>query len=181
MIVGVPNVGKSSLINRLTGKKSARTGDKPGVTRGKQWLTLVSGMQLLDTPGILWPKFEDRQVGIRLAFCGSIRDEILDQETLALELIRYLGRDYPQLLKDRYKLEWIRGAGEGPADAIYGGAADEDEKDPALLDMEEIARRRGFFLAGKRIDYTRTARTVLDEFRAGKIGRITLEKAVLQK
>ncbi|MCR5175046.1 MAG: ribosome biogenesis GTPase YlqF [Oscillospiraceae bacterium] len=193
MIVGVPNVGKSSLINRLTGKKSARTGDKPGVTRGKQWLTLVSGMQLLDTPGILWPKFEDRQVGIRLAFCGSIRDEILDQETLALELIRYLGRDYPQLLKDRYKLEWIRGAGEGPADAepegeaadpadaIYGEAADEDEKDPALLDMEEIARRRGFFLAGKRIDYTRTARTVLDEFRAGKIGRITLEKAVLQK
>lgn len=157
MIVGVPNVGKSSLINRLTGKKSAKTGNKPGVTRGKQWLTLSNGMMLLDTPGILWPKFEDPQVGLKLAFCGSIKDEILDQDSLALELIRYLGREYPSLLAARYKLEEI----------------DED----ALVNMEAIAAKRGFLLPGKRIDYSRCARTVLDEFRAGTIGRITLEKA----
>lgn len=99
MIVGVPNVGKSSLINRMTGKKSAKTGDRPGVTKGKQWLGLENGMQLLDTPGILWPKFEDPQVGLNLAFCGSIKDEILDTASLALELIKVLQRDYPQLLQ----------------------------------------------------------------------------------
>lgn len=156
MIVGVPNVGKSSLINRLTGKKSTKTGDKPGVTKGKQWLTMENGMQLLDTPGILWPKFEDPNVGINLAYCGSIKDEILDQETLALELIGYLGREYPDLLMARYKL-------------------DEISEEP-LANMEAIAAKRGFIMAGKRIDYTRTARTVLDEFRGGIIGRITLEK-----
>lgn len=156
MIVGVPNVGKSSLINRMTGKKSAKTGDRPGVTKGKQWLGLENGMQLLDTPGILWPKFEDPQVGLNLAFCGSIKDEILDTASLALELIKVLQRDYPQLLRERYKLDEL----------------DED----ALVNMAAIAAKRGFILPGKRIDYERCARTLLDEFRSGKIGNITLEK-----
>ena len=156
MIVGVPNVGKSSLINRMTGKKSAKTGDRPGVTKGKQWLGLENGMQLLDTPGILWPKFEDPQVGLNLAFCGSIKDEILDTASLALELIKVLQQDYPQLLKERYKLDEL----------------DED----ALVNMEAIAAKRGFILPGKRIDYERCAHTLLDEFRSGKIGNITLEK-----
>lgn len=156
MIVGVPNVGKSSLINRMTGKKSAKTGDKPGVTKGKQWLALENGMQLLDTPGILWPKFEDPKVGLNLAFCGSIKDEILDMATLALELIKVLSADYPYLLMERYKLDDISADG--------------------LENMEAIALKRGFILPGKRIDYERCAKTVLDEFRGGKIGRITLEK-----
>ena len=155
MIVGIPNVGKSSLINRMTGKKAAKTGNKPGVTRGKQWISLGDHMMMLDTPGILWPKFEDRQVGLNLAFCGSIKDEIMDLETLGMELIGVLARDYPDLLAARYKLD---GIAETP-----------------LENMENIARKRGFILPGKRIDYERTARTVLDEFRAGTIGRITLE------
>ncbi|MFR8251317.1 MAG: ribosome biogenesis GTPase YlqF [Anaerovoracaceae bacterium] len=156
MIVGVPNVGKSSLINKLTGKKSAKTGDRPGVTRGKQWLTLTNGMQLLDTPGILWPKFEDPDVGLNLAFCGSIRDEILDVETLCLELIKVLLQDYSSLLEARYKVEEI--------------------SEDGLEAMEQIAHKRGFIFPGKRIDYERTAKTVLDEFRGGKLGRITLER-----
>ena len=157
MIVGIPNVGKSSLINRLTNRKSARTGNKPGVTRGKQWLTLKNGMQLLDTPGILWPKLEDPETGLSLAFCGSIKDEILDIADLGLEFIKYMQNEYPQLLCERYRLE-------------------QTEETP-LATMEEICRKRGFIMPGKRIDYDRCARTVLDEFRAGKIGRITLEKA----
>lgn len=156
MIVGVPNVGKSSLINRMTGKKSAKTGDKPGVTRGKQWLSLQNGMQLLDTPGILWPKFEDPEVGLNLAFCGSIKDEILDVADLALELIKVLQRDYPQMLIDRYKLDCLT--------------------EDALENMEAIAMKRGFILPGKRIDYERCGKTILDEFRSATIGRITLEK-----
>lgn len=156
MIVGVPNVGKSSLINRMTGKKSTRTGNKPGVTRGKQWLNLENDMQLLDTPGILWPKFEDPKAGLDLAFCGSIKDEILDVATLALELITLIQAEYPEHIKERYKLEAL---GETP-----------------LETMELIAGKRGFIQSGKRIDYERTGRTVMDEFRAGMIGRITLEK-----
>ena len=157
MIVGVPNVGKSSLINRLTGKKSALTGDRPGVTKGKQWLTLSNGMQLLDTPGILWPKFEDPNVGLNLAFCGSIKDDILGIQDLGYELIRVLGESYPDLLMERYKLDVI--------------------SEQAIENMDNIATRRGFILSGKRIDYERTGRTVVDEFRGGMIGRITLEKA----
>ena len=157
MIVGVPNVGNSYLINRMTGKKSAKTGDRPGVTKGKQWLALENGMQLLDTPGILWPKFEDPEVGLNLAFCGSIKDEILDMATLALELIKVLAADYPKLLMERYKLDGI--------------------SEDGLENMEAIALKRGFILPGKRIDYERCAKTVLDEFRGGKIGHITLEKA----
>lgn len=159
MIVGVPNVGKSSLINRLTGRKAAQIGNKPGVTKGKQWLRLKNGMELLDTPGILWPKFEDNRVGIYLAFCGSIKDEILDLPTLALELIKVLRRDYPELLLARYKLD---------EDCL-------EYEDIELLD--EICRRRGYILPGKRIDYDRAGKAILDEFRNGKIGRITLEMA----
>jgi ribosome biogenesis GTPase A len=155
MIAGVPNVGKSSLINRLAGKKSAKTGDRPGITRGKQWIGLDGGMLLLDTPGILWPKFEDRKTGLYLAFCGSIKDEILDRETLALELITVLQDRYPGLLKERYGI----------------GSIDESP----INNMEAIALKRGFLLTGKRIDYDRTARTLLDEFRSGRMGRITLE------
>ena len=156
MIVGVPNVGKSSLINRLTGKRSAQTGDKPGVTKGKQWLSLSNGMQLLDTPGILWPKFEDPNVGLNLAFCGSIKDDILGVQDLGFELIRVLGESYPELMKERYKLDEV--------------------SEETLENMDNIARKRGFIMSGGRIDYERTGRTVLDEFRGGKIGRITLEK-----
>ncbi len=156
MIVGVPNVGKSSLINRLTGRKSTQTGDRPGVTKGKQWLSLPGNMQLLDTPGILWPKFEDPEVGLNLAFCGSIKDEILDVASLALELISLLQREYPELLAQRYKLEEL--------------------PQTPLETMEAAARKRGCILPGKKIDYERIARVVLDEFRSGKIGKITLEK-----
>ncbi len=155
MIVGIPNVGKSSLINRLTGSKGARTGNKPGVTRGKQWLSLGDDIMLLDTPGILWPKFEDQSAAKKLAFCGSIRDEILDLPTLGMDLIGLLSEIAPGLLTARYKLERI--------------------EDTPLLTMEAIAAKRGFILSGKRIDYDRTARTVIDEFRAGTIGRISLE------
>lgn len=155
MIVGVPNVGKSSFINRLTGKKSTKTGDKPGVTKGKQWITLKNGMQLLDTPGILWPKFENQKVGLNLAFCGSIKDEILDTQDLAFELIKVLEKKYPENLKNRYKLDVI--------------------SENTLENMEAIAKKRGFILSGKRFDYERTGRTVLDEFRAGLLGNITLE------
>lgn len=155
MIVGVPNVGKSSLINRLTGHKSAKTGDKPGVTKGKQWLRLDNGMQLLDTPGILWPKFEDPRAGLNLAFCGSIKDEILDVPTLGMELIGVLMEKYPQMLMERYKLEEL---GETP-----------------LETMEAMAMKRGCIMSGKRIDYERIGKLVLDEFRSAKIGRITLE------
>ena len=155
MIVGIPNVGKSSLINRLTGSKAAKAGNKPGVTKGKQWIKLGEDIMLLDTPGILWPKFEDPNVGLNLAFCGSIKDEIMDQSELGLRLIEKLCQDYPENMKERYKLDEIAEAG--------------------LDNMENIALKRGFILPGKRIDYERTARTVIDEFRAGKIGRLSLE------
>ena len=172
MIVGVPNVGKSSLINRMTGKKSTKTGDRPGVTRGKQWLTVENNMQLLDTPGILWPKFEDPEVGLNLAFCGSIRDEIIDLADLALELIKVLCRNYPELIMSRYKLDEIISDGDFSEEL---GREIDGEQEAALANMEAIAKKRGFILPGKRIDYERTAKTVLDEFRAALIGKITLE------
>ena len=173
MIVGVPNVGKSSLINRMTGRKSAKTGDKPGVTKGKQWLSVDNGMQLLDTPGILWPKFEDPEVGLNLAFCGSIKDEIMDMSELALELIKVLSRDYPELLESRYKLDEI--LKDGDYSETFEREID-GEQEAALANMEAIAKKRGFILPGKRIDYERTAKVILDEFRSATIGKITLEK-----
>ncbi|MBR6700610.1 MAG: ribosome biogenesis GTPase YlqF [Firmicutes bacterium] len=155
MIVGIPNVGKSSLINRLAGKKSAKTGNKPGVTRGKQWINLQDQIQLLDTPGILWPKFEDKEIALKLSFVGSIKDEVLDREDLTIELIKYLQERYPELLVNRYNIESVEGE---PLDI-----------------MERICDKRGFIMSGKRYDYARAARTIMDEFRGGKMGRITLE------
>ena len=155
MIVGVPNVGKSSIINKLTGRKSAVTGDKPGVTKGKQWVRLKGNLELLDTPGILWPKFEDQEVALNLAFSRAIKDEVLDIETLALRLIEKLMIIEPEKLKARYKLEEL---GETP-----------------LETMDMIGRKRGFITGRKELDYTRIAFTVLNEFREGKIGQISLE------
>lgn len=155
MIVGVPNVGKSSLINKLTGRRSTQTGDRPGVTKGKQWVKLRGNLELLDTPGILWPKFEDQDVALNLAFTRAIKDEILDVETLALRLIEKLMVIEPEKLAARYKLEELGESG--------------------IETMDMIAQKRGFITGIKEIDYTRTATTVLNEFRTGKLGNITLE------
>ena len=155
MIVGVPNVGKSSLINKLTGRKSTQTGDRPGVTKGKQWVRLKGNLELLDTPGILWPKFEDQKIALNLAFTRAIKDEILDIDTLGLKFIEKMSEIEPEKLKARYKLDSL---GEEP-----------------LETMEMIGRKRGFILGRNELDYTRIATTVLNEFRDGKIGRITLE------
>lgn len=155
IIVGVPNVGKSSFINRLAGRRSTRTGNKPGVTRGKQWISLNNGMQLLDTPGILWPKIEERQVSLNLAFCGNIKDEIMDAQDLAFELIKILGNTYPEELRVRYSLH--------------------DVAENPIVNMDNIAKMRGFLMHGGKVDYERTGRTVIREFRSGTIGRITLE------
>jgi ribosome biogenesis GTPase A len=155
MIAGIPNSGKSSLINRLTGRKSAKVGNKPGITRGKQWLKLPGSIMLLDTPGILMPKIKSDTSAFNLALCASIKEGIADSADLALELIGFLGRTYPNLLKKRYSLEYL--------------------SDLPLENMEKIAGNRGFIMAGKRIDYDRTANAVLDDFRSGKLGRITLE------
>lgn len=172
MIVGIPNVGKSSLINRMTGSKSAKTGDKPGVTRGKQWLKVQNGMQLLDTPGILWPKFEDPKTGINLAFCGSVKDEILDIPTLAMELISVLIESYPELLMKRYKMNELYAEGD---DSPETGRPIESDRERTLANMHLLAKKRGCIMRGGKVDYERTGRLILDEFRGGKIGRITLE------
>ena len=155
MIVGVPNVGKSSLINKLTGRRSTQTGDRPGVTKGKQWVKLRGNLELLDTPGILWPKFEDQDVALNLAFTRAIKDEILDVETLALRLIEKLMVIEPEKLAARYKLDELGESG--------------------IETMDMIAQKRGFITGRKEIDYTRTATRVLNEFRTGKLGNITLE------
>ena len=155
MIVGVPNVGKSSLINKLTGRKSTQTGDRPGVTKGKQWVRLKGNLELLDTPGILWPKFEDQKIALNLAFTRAIKDEILDIDTLGLKFIEKMSDIEPEKLKARYKLDSL---GEEP-----------------LETMKMIGRKRGFILGRNELDYTRIAKTVLNEFREGKLGQITLE------
>ncbi|SMP47119.1 ribosome biogenesis GTPase YlqF [Anoxynatronum buryatiense] len=155
MVVGIPNVGKSTLINQLAGKGSAKTGDKPGVTRGKQWIRVHDRIELLDTPGILWPKFEDAATGIRLAQTGAIRDEIVDQQELAWNLLQTLQIHYPLLLEAR-----------------YGG----DVTQPLTDYIDSIGQARGCLLKAGEIDYQRIARILLEEFRSGKLGRITLEK-----
>lgn len=151
MVVGIPNVGKSSFINRMANSKKTKVGDRPGVTRGKQWVSIDKDVELLDMPGILWPKFDDKDVAQKLAFTGAIKDEVMDTVALARALGEVLLRDYPELVKARYKI-----AGECDI-------------------LTEIARARGMLISGGEPDIERAAATLLDEFRGGKIGRITLE------
>ena len=154
MVVGIPNVGKSTFINALAGKACAKTGNKPGVTKGKQWIRLHKQVELLDTPGILWPKFEDQKVGLRLAFIGSIKDEILNTEELAAELIKFLNANYPGVLEEKYSVE--------PSDDAY-------------VMLAGIARSRNCLLKGSELDTEKAALLLLDDFRNGKLGRLTLE------
>lgn len=158
MVLGIPNVGKSSLINRVSGNKKARVEDRPGVTRDKQWVSTGIGVDLLDMPGILWPKFEEKRVGENLALTGAIKDNILDTEGLSILLCERLKTDYPKQLSERYKL------------------SDADLELPASDLFLKIGRKRGFLVSGGEIDTERTAAVLLDEFRAAKIGRITLDK-----
>lgn len=156
MVVGIPNVGKSSLINRLAGAKRAKVEDRPGVTRVKQWVKLGNNVELLDMPGVLWPKFEDQSVAIKLAFTGAVSDDILDIETLAMKLLIFLKENYPQSLAGRYKIEYSDG-------------------ETGLDLLEKIGRKRGMMISGGEVNTERASITVIDEFRSAKLGRITLE------
>ena len=155
MIIGIPNVGKSTLINSLASRKSAKTGNKPGITRTNQWIKVENRMLLLDTPGVLWPKFESEELALNLAYIGSIKDEVIPKDDVALKLIEKLGREYPKLLEERFNISL---------------------KENPLENMEEIAKKRGAIMRGNEIDYSRVTDIILDEFRKGTIGRITLEK-----
>ena len=155
MVVGIPNVGKSTFINSFAGKACAKTGNKPGVTKGKQWIRLNKNVELLDTPGILWPKFEDQMVGLRLAMIGSIKDEILNVDELAVELIKFLREEYPGIIKERYEVEEDKDI----TDIIFG-----------------IANNRNCVLKGGEPDYSKACILLVDDFRSGKLGKITLEK-----
>lgn len=156
MVVGIPNVGKSTFINSYAKKACTKTGNKPGVTKGKQWIKLSSTLELLDTPGILWPKFEDQMVGLRLAFVGSIKDDIINTTELCVELLKFLVGEYPGLVAERYGIE---------------------EGEDAVVMLTEIARARKCLLKGNELDIDKASMIVLDEFRNGKLGRISLEKA----
>lgn len=160
MVVGIPNVGKSTFINSYAGKACTKTGNKPGVTKGKQWIRLNKNLELLDTPGILWPKFEDQEVGKRLAYIGSIKDEILNLEELSLELLDYIRNNYPGILNQRYGIS-------------------EDGTPLSLL--EEIAEKRKCLNRGQELDYAKAAGILMEEFRSGKLGRITLEYPPVSK
>ena len=157
MIVGIPNVGKSTFINQISGRKGAKAENRPGVTRGKQWVTVDQGLLLLDTPGILWPKFEDPQVGIKLAYTGAVKDDVLDIEALGCHLMQRLFERYHDSVAERYKL------------------TDVPEGTPGYELLEAAGRKRGFLLRGGEIDTERMARVVLDEYRSGKLGRLTFE------
>ena len=156
MVVGIPNVGKSTFINKMARNNIAKTGDRPGVTKSKQWIKTSIGIELLDTPGVLWPKFEDEQVGLNLAFTGAIKDEIMDIEELAFNLVKKLEVDFKDELMTRYKLEHL--------------------SEETIENLDNIARKRGCLISGGNIDYNRIAVILLDEFRGGKIGRISLER-----
>ncbi len=156
MVLGIPNVGKSTFINKVAKRKTARAEDRPGVTRTKQWVPVDSTLELLDTPGILWPKFDDVNVGIHLAFTGAIKDDVMDLEELASYLMDYLGRHYADVVKERYKIEI-------------------EEGDSGYDLLIKAGRKRGFLMRGAEVDTERMARILLDEFRAGKLGRFTLE------
>ena len=163
MVVGIPNVGKSTLINAVSGRKGARAENRPGVTRGRQWVTVDQGLELLDTPGILWPRFEDMQVGRHLAYTGAVKEAVVDQEELAGGLMGLLAQRYPQVLQERYRIEIP------------------DEYTVWEL-LEAAGRKRGFLISGGEVDLERMCRTLLEEFRNGKLGRFTLEDPeLLQK
>jgi len=157
MILGIPNVGKSTFINKVAKRKAAKASDKPGVTRGKQWITIDTGLELLDTPGILWPRFDSQEVGECLAFTGAIRDEIMDREILASNLMLKLRELYPKSIEERYKFN-------------------PDPTASGLELLEAAARKRGFIVSKGEVDFERMAVTLLDEFRDGKLGRISLER-----
>ena len=156
MIVGIPNVGKSTLINQISGRKGAKAENRPGVTRGKQWVTVDSSLLLLDTPGILWPKFEDPDVGMMLAYTGAVKENVIDTEELAYRLAELLWKYYPQTVRDRYNV-------------------DLNDDMPGYVMLEEMGRKRGYLLARGEINTERMARVLLDEYRSGKLGRFTLE------
>ena len=156
MVVGIPNVGKSTLINQISGRKGAKAENRPGVTRGKQWVTVDSGLQLLDTPGILWPKFDDPNVGMMLAYTGAVKEGVIDIEELACRLMELLHRYYPQTLAERYKVE----APEGT---------------PGWELMELAGRKRGYLVSGGEVNTERMSKVLIDEFRSGKLGKFTLE------
>jgi len=158
MVVGIPNTGKSSFINKVTGRNRLAVADRPGVTRQNQWAVAGDGIELLDTPGVLWPKFDDPAVGDRLAFIGSVKDEVTDAETIAVRLLTVLAADYPDRLTERYKLTEDDLAGE------------------SWEVLEAIGRRRGMLIRGGEVDTERAANTLLDEYRGGKLGKITLER-----
>lgn len=156
MVVGIPNTGKSSFINRMAGRNRAKVADKAGVTRHNQWFVIENGIELLDTPGVLWPKFDDPKIGDRLAFIGSVKDEVFDSKTLAVRLLEVLSRDYPDRLSERYKI-------------------DDFSELEAYEILELIGRKRGMMMRGGEIDTLRASIMLLDEYRAGKLGRITLD------
>jgi ribosome biogenesis GTPase A len=173
LIVGIPNVGKSTLINKLAGRKVAATGDKPGVTKGQQWIKAMGGeLELLDTPGVLWPKFEDQQVGMRLAITGAIKEEVIQVGDVGYTALQYLLDNYRDALRERYALD---GLAEGSAKDDLK-AADTADREVILSVMEEIGRKRGCVVSGGEIDYDKTALVILRDLRAGKLGRISLER-----
>ena len=164
MILGIPNVGKSTFINKVAGRKTAKTEDRPGVTRSKQWVPIDRNLELLDTPGILWPKFDDQSVGMNLAYTGAVKDDILDVETLGCHLMAYLGEHYPDALKAAYKLSTLPEREAEKNDIAYGYRL-----------LEAAGKKRGFLISGGEVDTERMAKILLDEFRSAKLGRFTLE------
>ena len=164
MVLGIPNVGKSTFINKVAGRKTAKAEDRPGVTRTKQWVPVDRGLELLDTPGILWPKLDDPQAALGLAFTGAVKDEILDTETLGCHLMAYLAERYPEALKTGYKLQALPERAGEENDVAFGWRL-----------LEAAGRRRGFLISGGEVDTERMAKILLDEFRSGKLGRFTLE------
>ncbi len=166
MIIGIPNVGKSSLINRLVNKKTAEVGNRPGVTKQKQWARIGQNIELLDTPGVLWPKFEDEQVALNLAYVGAIKDEVMPKTDVAYQLLKLLYKDYKDKIILKYKLT------EEEQNSIIS----KDEKNNIIELMNIIARKRGAIISGGEIDYEKVSNMILNDFRTGKIGRITLEQ-----
>ncbi len=169
MVIGIPNVGKSSFINRITNKVSAQVGNKPGVTKQKQWIKVNNNIELLDTPGVLWPKFENEQVALNLAFTGTIKDDILDKVEIAYRLLKYLLENYKGNLLERYKLD------ENMVDNILSNN-DNMENENILEIMNLIGKKRGAIISGGNIDEEKVSNILLDDFRSGKLGKITIEK-----